>query len=86
MREVGLAESSREMDLLKGDISGGASLGAPEAHVALEGAQLDGLIARGVQQAELVEERFDLERRISFEMGSHGLTDNLTLTAQLPHE
>src|SRR4051794_8873690 len=61
--KVGLAEPARLMDLLKDDLTGGASLGAPEGNVALEGAQLDELIAARVQQAELVEERLDLQGR-----------------------
>lgn len=35
----------------------------------LEGAQLGGLRAIGVQQAQIVKERFDLERRVTFELG-----------------
>ncbi len=69
MGEVGLAEPSGLMNLLKDDILGGTSLGAPEGHMALEGAQLDGLIAIRVQQAEFIEERFDLQGRITFELG-----------------
>src|SRR6266545_7974662 len=67
--EVGLAEPTRLMDLLKDDLAGGTSVCAPEGHVALEGAQLDGLIAARVQQAELVEERFDLQRRVTLQLG-----------------
>jgi len=69
MREVGLAEPSGLMHLFKNDLTGGASLGAPEGHVALKRAQLNRLIAARVQQAELVEERFDLERRVTLQLG-----------------
>jgi hypothetical protein len=67
--EVRLAEPARLMHLFKDDLTGRAGLGAPEGNVALEGAQLDGLIAGRVQQAELVEERFDLQRPVTLQLG-----------------
>jgi hypothetical protein len=69
MGEVGLAKPAREMDLLKDHLTSGARVSAPEGDVALKGAQLDRLVAVREAQAEFVEERLDLQSRVTLELG-----------------
>ena len=57
------------MDLLKDDLTGRTGVGAPESNVALKCAQLDGLVATRVQQAELVKERLDLQGWVTLQLG-----------------
>jgi hypothetical protein len=57
------------MNLLKDDLTSGARVSAPEAHVALERAQLSRLVATREAQAEFVEERLDLQSWITLKKG-----------------
>jgi hypothetical protein len=65
MSEVGLTEPARLMDLLKDDLTRRARVSTPEGDMTLKGAQLDRLVAAREAQAEFVEERLDLESRVT---------------------
>jgi hypothetical protein len=69
MGEVRLAKPARLMNLLKDNLTRRARVSAPEAHVALERAQLGRLIAAREAQAEFVEERLDLQSWIMLKKG-----------------
>ncbi len=66
--EVGLGEPTRRMDLLEVDLTLGAMDGAPLLDVALQGPELDRLVAVGMLGAEQVEERLGLQRRVAFQL------------------
>jgi hypothetical protein len=68
MGEVGLAKPAGLMDLFKDDLTSRARVGAPEGDVTLKGAQLDRLIAAREAQAEFVEERLDLQGRVTLQL------------------
>src|SRR6266511_2482375 len=67
--EVGLAQPTGWMDLLKDDLTGRPSLGAPERNVALKCAQLDRLVAARVAQTQFIEERLDLQGWVTLQLG-----------------
>src|SRR5215471_3629003 len=65
MGKVRLTKPARLMDLLKDDVTGWTLLGTPGGNMPLEGAELDGLVATGMQQTELVKQGLSLERRVT---------------------
>jgi hypothetical protein len=67
--EVGLAKPTGLMDLFKDDLTRRARVGAPESDVALKRAQLDRLVTAREAQAEFVEERLDLQSRVTLKKG-----------------
>jgi hypothetical protein len=54
MGEVGLPKPTRQMHLLKDDVASWAGLSAPDGNMPLEGAELDGLVAAGMEAAQFV--------------------------------
>ena len=69
--KVGLGKPAWLVALLKDHGLGRSVLGAPGGDMALEGAELAGLVAPGVAQAELGKQGFDLERGVTLELLLH---------------